>query len=251
MFPAEFQVLFNRNKLLKPSDIPGLRLWFTADPANVQLNGATSVSLWRNKAGYYGDASQANASKQPDFAIDAATGEGFITGGGLKYLGLDIPVPASNLMTCFIVYKHPVSAGARCPIAGDSNSWEVRIASTNYTLLKNNISTIQTLSITPVGYTIGCFQGNNAISRCGANGTMVDGTTAPTITQPLTAMFINTHAMNEPTDFPIKAILWYERELSVVERQKVEGYLARQFPNLGLVAKLPAGHPYISAPPKL
>jgi len=249
----------------QPNQISGLSLWLdAADPNGTGVlpsNGA-SLKIWVDKSGNTYNVSQNASLAVPVFRQSLATnglpGLDFTGGGGL----LSATSFAKSLnVTLLLVGMVRSTIGAWGTFWGhfpngdhDFNAIQLRNTSGQTVInwhTNNNNSTSQ-LSYTlnsMVLYSCTMTNGNIMFMQ----QTNTSGTNSVTITNGAVTINTNTAPIwvgrsdsSEAINSYIYEIVYFQRVLSLAERQQTEGYLAWKW---GLVSNLPNNHPYKKWPP--
>lgn len=248
-----------------PLSIGGCALWLDgADPNGTGVlpsNGA-SLTIWVDKSGNTYNVSQNASLAVPVFRQNLATnglpGLDFTGGGGL----LSATSFAKSLnVTLLLVGMVRSTIGGWGTFWGhfpngdhDFNAIQLRNTSGQTVInwhTNNNNSTSQ-LSYTlnsMVLYSCTMTNGNIMFMQ----QTNTSGTNSVTITNAAVTINTNTAPIwvgrsdsSEAINSYIYEIVYFQRVLSLAERQQTEGYLAWKW---GLQSSLPITHPYYSAPP--
>jgi Glycine rich protein len=245
--PAAIQSILT--PALTPLNVSGCQLWLDgADPAGTgtaPANGAT-VSTWKDKSGNGRDAAAGVAGTY-------SSAQKSITFSGTNYYNSPYTA-APTTETLFIVFNLTTNnapfmiSGAACggriaatytnsgPFAGGANcySW----------------GAITTSVITTGSNTLGVVVTDGSSNYTSLHGalTLTGPTTGITYTSGVTT-YIGAHSgPNYLTNGYICEVIAYNSVLSVLQRQKVEGYLGWKW---GLQTNLPSAHPYFSASPTI
>jgi hypothetical protein len=260
-------------KLWRPNELgSALALWLDAeDTASITLNGST-VSQWSDKSGNAKHAVQATASLQPAYLAT-----GFNNKPTLKFDATDdvffITNTAANASSDFFIgaaFNFAATAGQWTMIAGfrsDVNTF----SGPGQPILQriegaSRIGYHYTdIAATSIDVAVTTFTGNK-IATVGRNGgTNGNGGTGTVTVTGASGNYLTTATQTWPsnatTNFQIAGkqqtftafsekniseIILCNRNLTTLERQQYEGYLAWKW---DLVADLPADHPFKSTPP--
>jgi hypothetical protein len=218
-------------KLWRPDELGAdLTLWLDAEDAStITLNGS-NVSQWSDKSASAAHGAQATAASQPLYTASGLNGKPVVTFSGAQRLNSVVTSLLGNTVAA---------------------------------ISQRSASTQPVFEVSPTssrgyqGNAIG-FQSHNAYY---ANGGTVTTTVFPTAINSVPAISVATdrrtataisHAIGHgtpgfvPLTGFISEIVSTETILSTANRQKLEGYLAWKW---GLVANLPADHPYKLTPP--
>jgi len=240
-----------------PASISGLRNWFDASQTtSILSNGSGQVYQWNNLSGY-GNATQGTASNMPI--------TGAVTINGLNVLNFPVGgfmnIPAINYTTsnrsAFLVVQSRLVypkfnrfvGGASVIIDLYNNDYPILSAqgsgtTTNlfvYPLpnpsIMSNTTNIITLWLDPNSFT-----SNNPFYVNGSNWPNQNRYTGSLATGSLTDML----GSNNTDGFYFCEYIYYDTNLTVSQRQTVEGYLAWKW---GINGSLIATQPYYSTPP--
>ena len=239
-----------------PTSISGLRVWFDASlTTSILSNGSGQVYQWNNLAGY-GNATQGTPSNMPI--------TGAVTINGLNVLNFPVGgfmnIPAINYTTSnrsafLVVQSRLVYSKNNNFVSGDSlnimlnnNDYPI-IQATGGTLnnlfvyplpvpsIMSNTTNIITLWLDPNSFT-----SNNPFYINGSNWPNQNRYTGSLATGNLTHML----GSNNTDGFYFCEYIYYDTNLTVSQRQTVEGYLAWKW---GTNGSLIATQPYYSTPP--
>ncbi len=255
-----------------PADLgASLALWLDADDAStITLNGAT-VSQWSDKSGNAKHAVQATASLQPQYLAT-----GFNNKPTLKFDATDdvffianTSADASGDFFIGAAFDFVTTVGIYLMIAGFRNA--VNTISVGQPVLQriHNESRIgyhnTDVATDTVNVAVTTLTGNK-IATLGRNGgTLGNGGTATVTATGASGNYLSTgtqtwsstagtnfqiagrqQAATAFSEKNISELILCNRNLTTLERQQYEGYLAWKW---GLEADLPADHPYKSTPP--
>jgi hypothetical protein len=250
-----------------------LAVWLDADDSStITLNGST-VSQWRDKSGNLRHVSQTTATNQPTRTLNGLGGRTVVTFDGADWLFN--ANPGAMLRN--------VAGGTVAAVVNYTNISEIRIPVTTQTLTPTSVrgglraltsgldSLFRRLDSEPAGtatfpvvaYTNGTsvIHVGRADYTAGTTATFVNGTAGGTGTLPSAGNTSNTDSetllvggtSNNDGVSIFFAMLGFVGEvvytntaLSTANRQRLEGYLAWKW---GLVANLPATHPFKTTPP--
>jgi hypothetical protein len=224
-----------------PLLISGAVLWLDgADAITIDLYGST-VTRWADKSGL---GNNATAFGSLTYSSNSLVFDGSTTGFTTPYTSS----PSSE--TVFIVMKFNTTDLASVLDGNGSGSREFVNSGTNMQINSGGVAggpvgtnTIPTATTILYDYTL------DTVTSMYYNGTFdISGSTPPFTGGPLTSIGCYYNA-GYPTFFmngSISELIIYNRVLTTVERQKVEGYLAWKW---SLQANLPVGHPYKNAAP--
>jgi hypothetical protein len=245
-------------KSFNPTQISGCALWLDgADTTSIQTSGS-SVTQWNDKSG------------NGYAAVKASFSGGTITLSSQNRLttvdvGGNVMTIASFPWTTWNTMFFVISTDTWIYSAGTSGSgyqgytftgnWLLFVTSAGGNGYLDSVYPLDTQIISVLGLTnqycifaIG-YGGGTQVSNYTINGTLRYSTTTPGgIAQGTTTTQVNING-NFNTAFGtsrIAEILHYNRELTRIQRQQVEGYLAWKW---GIQANLPATHPFKLFPP--
>lgn len=242
-------------------------IWHDAsDTATVTVSGS-SVSQWNDKSGNNRHIQQAAAASQPVYTAAAQNGRNVITFDGVNDILSAASVGSSGLVSVSMlaVFKMlsggssedtPIGIGQTGAVGEDrvfyrsSSSSSVGFASWARDVPTSSIS----YDINGSYHIFGCWNTQLSVStpnvRLMRDGTVISATTSSAMS--LTANGFSVGSLqgaavaNYYTNFQVGEILVFYNAISDTNRQLCEGYFAHRW---GLVANLPADHPYKSAAP--
>ena len=264
-FPAALQSLVN--PLFTPPNIPGLRAWFDAsNRASITSNVSGQVSSWSNLAGY-ANAVQATTANMPYTGLSTLNSLNMMTFSNGDRLSFGPITYTSSNRSVFAVISTPLNPY----VSQDLNLWIFGgegdrglisgFIGYQYKFSGFEISTTTfpgavNVGVGYIGGTTGVltnagtysnpwvftYHKGSAANLYGINGTSYSGASNLGIGS-LTDYFGSTGLGNT---FYICEFLHYDYDLSVAQRQTVEGYLANKW---NLKTFLPPAHPhYVVAP---
>lgn len=264
-FPAALQSLVN--PLFTPPNIPGLRAWFDAsNRASITSNVSGQVSSWSNLAGY-ANAVQATTANMPYTGLSTLNSLNMMTFSNGDRLSFGPITYTSSNRSVFAVISTPLNPY----VSQDLNLWIFGgegdrglisgFIGYQYKFSGFEISTTTfpgavNVGVGYIGGTTGVltnagtysnpwvftYHKGSAANLYGINGTSYSGASNLGIGS-LTDYFGSTGLGNT---FYICEFLHYDADLSVAQRQTVEGYLANKW---NLKTFLPPAHPhYVVAP---
>lgn len=226
-----------------PLGMIGLQRWYSADDESITASNG-KVSEWRDKSGNLQHATQSIAANQPTYFSADLFGRksvGNIASDG--FLGLDCP-PASFKEVFIVGYygngTESIFSHNSTFFSGNENANNARrilglsgvnsfIAAGNFTTsVFKNAAAASTPAPLPLPPSILRFSG------------------AATSTVQTTYLFYSSLTSGRSFRGAFSEVLFFAFDLSVTDRQKVEGYLAHKW---NLAGNLPADHPYKSAAP--
>ena len=222
-------------------------LWLdAADASTITLNGG-NVSQWNDKSGNARHATQATAASQPAYTAAGLNGKAVLTFDGsndLFELSSGILLN-DNFTYVYSVYGRPTSAqhsidvGPTTGNVGYGNWWF-----TDSNLYSSLRSTEQTHgSSVATGTFINGLVRNNSGTQAYRNGAAFGTPQGAAATGQSTLNGIGRGSVLG-TNFhngPMAEVIVGRADLSTLDRQKLEGYLAWKW---GLTNNLPANHPY-------
>lgn len=255
-----------------PNEITSLRLWYDAADVNtVQLSSGNNISVWRDKSGFRYNAVQTTPANQPTYN----TGNSVIFNGtSSSFIATDPDIRPTNVYMVMSSYPAALSGASsrtlfRKGVSGSTLEFFIR-EQYNTTVTPNQYyydffvasgTTNFIYSTTPNSNQFVAWNQNRrfileATFTFGSPlSILIDGTTAPGTATGTPAgqnnltsnMYIGVE-QTAATYFggEYNEVLMFNQGLSVSDRQKVEGYLAWKW---GIVANLPASHPYKYTPP--
>jgi hypothetical protein len=255
--------LFGGPKLWRPTEI-STALWLDAEDAStITLNGST-VSQWNDKSGNGRNATQATAASQPGYNTSGINSKPALTWSGANNIFLDTPAwslaPNRKYATVAVAASPTWGGGNRYGRIwvsrsgypqgylgqGELAGTALAIAGTTLTdTFRSGVSGTNILSSSfgTTGLAADSFDisVNGGTSSVRLNNTGALGTTGVRIGADLTV----TNGGNT-WDGQIGEIIIISGDLTLADRQRLEGYLAWKW---GLESNLPANHPYKLLPP--
>jgi len=230
-----------------PLLVSGLNLWWDgSDPLNTgtaPTNGA-SLTTWFDKGGngYNAPASVAATYSSTTKAITFSN----------SFYTSTYPANPTN-ESVFIVYNVTNTNGPMIMIGANTGGREVSIYNTYTQFGLINSSVAWGAIVSGVGTVNQTYLGETFVSGGTSTYAAINGSltlTGPTAVTAFTSGLFTNLGRENTTTAPfygnIMEILIYNSFLPILERQKVEGYLAWKW---GIQANLPATHPYYSAKP--
>ena len=238
---------------IDPRNIPGLALW---------LDAADATTLFSNTAGTQlvttnGDIVRRINDKSGNFrnATASATTNLYRTSQLNGNSGIQVPSPNSgfatpsfilsptNTCTLFIVALQISSDNASLVQSTIQTTMRIQLEATFARLNLNNTSLNSSLMVNRLGFpNIYSIAFDSTTLTGFFNGTSA-GTGSGTSDGSLSSSTIYTFATNNGMNGYLYEAILYNRNLTVTQRQEVEGYLAHKW---GLQANLPSSHPYAS-----
>jgi len=210
----------------RPNAISGLQLWLKAD-SNVVFSGST-VSFWGDCSGNGNDAKQTIATYQPLFIPNSINNNPVLRFDGIDDF-FDIPaITISDPNTIYLVGKKNC-AGSLVEFGNSVTNYIYAINNftddMTYINLGNwiawNIGNLNKVTILNTIYSnskIELFVNGNSQGSQGYSSQNI----------------VNTIAMNQPSNYScadFAEIIYYNRALSILERQNVEKYLFNKYAN--------------------
>jgi hypothetical protein len=255
-----------------PTQIPGCQLWFDAADPNgngTLLQNGSGITTWNDKSSNRYSVSQTTASNRPIFTTGAQNGLPglqFQTNTTLSNLSVNMPnfTTGSSSSVFFVTRNASTNSGWNIVntvwfnAAGlDSTAYRRYHFSFNQnstagpTLYVNNGATFAFVgqdtgnAVSPsanaiIGFTI---SSSNATINTNGNSVNFAGFALQSITdnQGLFLFGDNRNNSSVASNIMMFEMIGYNSQLTVTQRQQVEGYLAWKW---GLQGNLPANHPY-------
>ena len=265
-----------------PRSLSGLALWLDAADSNTVLRTGVNVSAWNDKSGNGFNMSNNASYQSPTYNTSGFNGKptiSFVRNSSNSFSILENTTFSftQNSFSLFVisqktgsdavVYQRFFSAAAT--IGGQDyntgNNFNVNTGLTNTSIdYEKNGKVIGTFTITNpflgevivngTGSAIGRY--NSVTNYIYANGSQVNASTTPSAGANFNTVHVRLGAAtytlstndNNILSFNgnISEVLFFNRALTTIESQQVEGYLAWKW---GLQANLPANHPYKLYPP--
>lgn len=236
-----------------------LSLWLdAADASTITLNGS-NVSQWNDKSGNLRHVSQGTATRQPSFSANSLSFDA--TDDYLSASSVDFS--ATDKLTVAMVLKNVMSDSTRHAFIFGNNIYAgasgldlsvpfnmlstIRVAARGTSLSQANSANGTVPPNTDAIYSFGADIAGDSVFGF-FNGTQVCSSNADLGTGNFGTAPITIGAFPTPSAYfggSIYEVIVYPTILSTLDRQKVEGYLAWKW---GLVANLPADHPYKNKP---
>ncbi len=251
-----------------PLSINDMVAWFdAADEATIQDAGGNAadsgafsgaVTSWLDKSGNGNHLTQGNAAERPQFDAGVLNGENVVTfdGNNDRLPGL-VPTTTDELTT-FIVATRTAGGGSREFFFDFGNNGE---SSRDILGLQGTTPVYYNLPGAGVDFwnfgnniTFGDYDLYGTVTNTSDVSGRVNGSEflnvniAPTHDRNPTNAFVlgDDSTSGDELHGSIAEMVAFERALSDMEREQMEGYLAHKY---GLQANLPAGHPYALSPP--
>lgn len=266
---------FGGSQLWRPSNLgTSLAVWYDAeDTASITLNGS-NVSQWADKSGNGKNAIQSTASNQPEYLATGLNGKPTLNFDATDDVFFISDTSAVSNSDFFIgaIFNY-ITIGNWSMIAGFRNAVNSYVApnsglpilqrvallsqigyhnsDTAPTAIKVDVTAVEGIKIATVGRSGGVSGngGTSTVTSTGASGSYLTQETQ-TWTSASTSNFqIAGRQQGTSTVFSqkqISEIILCNRNLTTIERQRFEGYLAWKW---GLEADLPVAHPFKTIPP--
>jgi hypothetical protein len=227
----------------------GASLWLdAADPTTVDLVADTArVERWRGKIGNNRDATQGNTNNQPIYQNSAIEFDGVS-----KFFTVS-SFTDSRIVSAFVVASvksfHVGNFLANGSDSGSGGGLFLRLQSSSFLFTGQNFSPT-TLSSPPDlnrTYIIGGIE-RETTRNIYLNGVTPNTITTVPVARATTTPRIGSDAFSQHLNGSISEIILIDAAISDSDRQIIEGYLAHKW---GLVADLPANHPYKSLAPAI
>ncbi len=204
--------------------------------ASTLTQGSGAVSQWNDKSGNNYHAIQTTPANQPEIGIQTLNGLPLLTArNGAKFMS--IATGPSARMGIALVNLRSTTTSTILNIGSNS-------ASSHEFFVRN---TAPQVSFDGTGATTGIYN----IDGGGFSGAAEDHTQVSTgahvwagvfdSSNTLTTIINRSNLSSDATGHDVGEIIWFQNELSLDDRQKIEGYLAHKW---GLTVNLPANHPY-------
>ena len=256
--PPTTQPSLLQNSFFSPTQISGCQLWLDAADQNTLTLSGTRVTQWRDKSGngtimtvstgtpsltnfnglssiYFNGSSRLQSLNYTRLA-GASNINWFVVANivnvNLNYGLLIGTLYSSNFFSQNTLYVH----------SNTLLNFFRRVAGSGATSLSTALSAGAFIGGSSVNFT-------NGVHTVARNGTVNTGTGGPTGTQDSTAVNLYIGNDNYPGDAfitgTISECLLYTSNLTISQRQQIEGYLAWKW---GLQGSLPANHPFKNSP---
>jgi hypothetical protein len=226
--------------------------WFDAsDLDTITEVIGNKVSEWGDKSGNGNHATQGSATEQPKTGVATIGGKNVITGNdasGRAYMNI---TGSSLVKSCFAVFDVSTSAaggyimslGADLPDDADAEVFVRYGNNTDQTSFDGGGSNTGKYSlnggldsITAIGHTDSQIRTGSNIIEC-----------VSTSTFPLNHFIGRNDGNIGPTNaYKLGELIWFDIELSTIDKQKMEGYLAHKW---SLTDNLSIAHPYKNEAP--
>lgn len=258
-FPAAIQNLVTPP--FTPPNISGLKVWFDAsNRATITSNVSGQVSSWSNLAGY-ANAVQATTSNMPYSGLSNVNSMNIMTFSNMNRLSYG-PITYTSTKQCVfaVLYtpNNPYALQNFCLwIFGDPYDMGATTSFAGYQYQYSGFEMNSGgSSIVYIGGTSGVLTNSGAYSNAhiltvhkgsSSNGAYINATSYSAASNFATGTYTdNFGAINTGNTFYIGEFIHYDYDLTVAQRQSVEGYLANKW---NLKTYLPSTHPYYSIPP--
>jgi hypothetical protein len=244
-FSLQGQKLYQR---WTPADIATVG-WYDASDTDTITDVAGAVSQWDDKSGNGNDVAQATGSAQPITGTRTQNGLNvldFISGDTLtKAFSADLEQPFS----VYVVGKFDRDSGARMTLIANLGANTFYIAGGNPNTFLWTGGGTQPSFANDTGYHLFEATVDGNPSEFLVDGTSVGAINPLGILSPLQGISIGSNQNgtgSESLDGTVGEVVIVPSNLSLTDRQKLEGYLAWKW---GTVANLDAGHPYKTLKP--
>ena len=244
-----------RQSIFNPLTITGLQLWVDAADTST-YTPSSSISSWRNKGVAGGTVTTTSGTvgsksfTQNNFPMMSFGTSAYMTAPSLTF--------SQTSRTAFAVVNIGAAGVGRTFLAstGGTSTVETTLNSYypgSYTDIQisyyANVQ-YQTQTPSPFFNTTSIVSAVSAASTAAGGGIWVNGTSQSLTLTPSAPNYgtgtTTNQILGSAASFNMGEVLLFDGVISVVERQKVEGYLAWKW---GLQGTLPASHPYKMFPP--
>ena len=257
-------------------------LWLDAADSSTVTESGGDVSQWNDKSGNNRNASQATQANRPTYSATSFNGKPAISGDGINDVLLTATTPmygqSSFYMHC-VLERLETGIGAilgnrtangtiirNFELSFYQNASSSGVNASSLLILNGTGSSQNSARSTPTNSLSNGFVGQAAIQWNtgqtpvawidGASQVLTNWTAATVTTtqvwdavDPGLGIFNSSVAYsNNPAQCRIAEIVIINTSVSILDRQKLEGYLAHKW---GLTANLPNDHPYRWMPPTL
>ncbi len=232
-----------------PTSVTGCRMWFDTFDASYTLSG-TTVTSWTNKSG--------NADATPQGSNPSIVNQAFLNGkssvrfAAERALRMTAPISYSTIYRNIFVVATLSGNYARFIDIDNNVCGQFYVYDGAIQISKPGIVGLGTATGTVGSQTI-------LVSLCmssgGNTGIFVNGTSKTLTVNIPAAGFLSAGSGGQPQignpgpysqQHDMYELLQYDGEITVTQRQQIEGYLAWKW---GLQSTLPAGHPFKTAAP--
>jgi hypothetical protein len=242
--------------VISPLSIPGCQLWLDgADQSSMTLSGS-SITQLRDKSGNGNHmVSNGTSPLYNSSLINSVGGIDCTNGGALISSGIQNSANISFAMVA--VVKSGIRNWGSFFTHGDRDydfavERQENTSSINFQTANDNSSCIITFTVdAPVLYFGTMTSGTTRFfeSFSGGVNTIVNGTNPSTISLGSKIIRVGkSDNNNEPCNSFIGEIIYYNTVLTTIQRQQIEGYLARKW-GISISATLPSPHSFKSFPP--
>lgn len=224
--------------------------WLDASIDNTVIRSGSSVSAWNTRTTNGFNFVNATTSTQPTYISSTEVTSRRIAFTSTRFLGIASPQLFSGFTTgsVFFVGRQPANNAGGWGRFSNSTSAPSTVTSGGVfaeSFLASARVNVGSGVPYPLPNSIVTFENNNTQLTVGRNGTTVGSPVTITYTVP-TASTTNQRLGGNSGDFEHQEVLMFRRVLTQPERELVEGHLAWKW---GLVASLPASHPYKNTAP--
>ena len=225
-----------------PAGLAGLQMWYAAEDASITSSGG-KVSQWLDKSGNNRHAVQATAANQPTYFSSDTFGRksvGNTTSAG--FLGLICPTATYQEVIAVGFYKNGNES-----IFGEYATFFAGNGPTNAFRILGTINANSFMSGSAFATSV--FKNAATVSVTAPlpiPPSLLRWRSASPVEQGQTFLFYSPSLSGRSFNGAFSEVLFFASDLSVTDRQKVEGYLAHKW---NLAGSLPASHPYKSAAP--
>jgi hypothetical protein len=229
-------------------------LEFDVSQFTVDADGSGNVQTWRNASASSNNATQATSTARPALTNNYANGRTFIVGAASKYLNLTSALAATDC-TIYAVFQYTGTASSYRTIVANASStncayFGAQSNNTNLVMGRSSVVDELTIAVPFVGYHVAScrfayLSGTGNTHVIGINGTLATKTTAAATYGSGINQILADRGSAAWTGGFGHLIVFAGRHTDD-EMRRFEGYLAWRW---GLVANLPAAHPFKSRPP--
>jgi hypothetical protein len=221
-----------------------LSLWLDAADTETISHTELSVTQWRDKSGNSRNAAPTSASYKPVLQENQIGNKGLIRFPDANYgLTLSSDADASGPMSYAVVFLRE-EAGTILPFAKTAALYSFGLFGFSWAVSQNEIATVVfTNNVIEIAIATSTKENVAESALRYRNGASGVGSVAATSTgaQKILGAFSTVAAK-------LAEVLYARSIWDTDTRQKVEGYLAHKW---GTTEKLPSGHPYKTAPPRI
>jgi hypothetical protein len=225
-------------------------LWLDAADASTITESGGAVSQWNDKSGNGRNVTQAISARQPVYTTAGLNSKNVLTFTAANQHFLDLPTISLTDNNTFVASVYQRTAGGVNSIdVGDPISYGHYWFDDNilYSLLRGGVSEFSThgAASTATGAFINVLARNSTGTQAWRNGSALGTRQQAAATTNGNLTFIG-RATSRYHSGDIAEIVIGRFDIDIVNRQKLEGYLAHKW---GLVSGLPNDHPYKINPP--